>query len=393
MLTSYFMLDTVEKFIAAFAGSLNDETFVKMTCSNYKGADGHLQKLLIRLIKTKKGTRLSFQYRYDTRDIVKNHDFDEGIKLVAASLGKDFFSAHLFTTENDFQLSVGKKGRSRLNTAKPTFKTLPDAIHDRKKKAQIDLNSYYLKALGITTDAGVVRDKQQDKWRQINKFVETLGSFFDNSELKDRREISIVDMGCGKGYLTFAAYEYFTGVRGLRAKITGVDTKQDLVDFCSDIARASEFDGLEFVNGTIEDFDLGEVDILIALHACNTATDDAIYKGISAGADLIVVAPCCHHELRPQIKPPEMFAGVLRHGVMLERTAETITDGLRALLMEKSGYSTKIFEFISTEHTPKNNMIVGTKSSRTSKSAGKQITAIKDFYGIGEQRLEKLLGM
>lgn len=387
------MLESVEKFIAEFAGSLKDETFVKMTCSNYKGADGHLQKLLLRLIKTKKGTRLSFQYRYDTRDIVKNHDFDEGIKLVAASLGGDFFSAHLFTTENDFQLSVGKKGKSRLNTAKPTFKTLPDAVHDRQKKAQIDPNSYYLKALGITTDGGVVRDKQQDKWRQINKFVETLGSLFDNSDLKDRREISIVDMGCGKGYLTFAAYEYFTSVRGLNVKITGVDTKQDLVDLCNDIARASEFDGLEFVTGTIGDYDLADTDILIALHACNTATDDAIFKGIRAGADLIVVAPCCHHELRPQIKPPEMLAGVLRHGVMLERTAETITDGLRALLMERSGYSTKVFEFISTEHTPKNNMIVGTKSNKVNKDAGGQIEAIKNFYGIGEQRLEKLLGM
>jgi SAM-dependent methyltransferase len=384
------MLETVEKFIAEFAGALKKETFVKMTCSNYKGADGHLQKLLIRLIKTKNGTRLSFQYRYDTRDIVKNHNFDDGIKLVGAALGTEFFTAHLFTTENDFQLEIGKKGKSRLNTGKPTFKTLPDAVHDRKKKTQIDPAAYYLKALGITTDGGVVRDKQQDKWRQINKFVETLGSLFDNSDLKDRREINIVDMGCGKGYLTFAAYEYFTSVRGLNVKITGVDTRGDLVDLCNEIARASEFDGLEFVNGTIGDYDLGEADILIALHACNTATDDAIYKGIKAGADLIVVAPCCHHEIRPQIKPPEMFAGILRHGVMLERTAETITDGLRALLMEREGYSTKVFEFISTEHTPKNNMIVGTKGKANGDADG-QIEAVKNFYGIGEQRLEKLL--
>lgn len=386
------MLETVEKFIAEFAGALKKETFVKMTCSNYKGTDEHLQKLLVRLIKTKNGTRLSFQYRYDTREIVKNYDLDEGVGLIKASLGRDFFSAHLFTTANDFQLAIGKKGKSRLNTGKPTFTDVPDAIHDRRKKARIDPNSYYLKALGITTDGGTVRDKQQDKWRQINKFVETLGSLFDNSDLKDKREISVVDMGCGKGYLTFAAYEYFSSVRGLKAKITGVDTKQDLVDLCSDIASASEFDGLEFVSGTIGDYDLADTDILIALHACNTATDDAIYKGIRAGADLIVVAPCCHHELRPQIKPPGMFAGVLRHGVMLERTAETITDGLRALLMERSGYSTKIFEFISTEHTPKNNMIAATKG-KVNEDSSEQIAAIKEFYGIEEQRLEKLLGI
>lgn len=388
------MLETVENFIAEFAASLKNETFVKMTCGNYKGADEHLQKILLRLIKTKKGMRLSFQYRYTTRDIVKTHDFDEGVALIDEFLENGFFAAHLFTTKNDFQLEIGKKGKSRLNTANPTFKTLPDSIHDRKKKAQIDPNSYYLKALGVTTDVGIVRDKQQDKWRQINKFVETLGSLFDNSELKERREINIVDMGSGKGYLTFAAFEYFTSVRGLKVKITGIDTKQDLVDLCNDIARTSEFDGLEFVTGTIGDYDLRETDILIALHACNTATDDAIYKGITAGADLIVVAPCCHHELRPQIRPPEMFAGILRHGVMLERTAETITDGLRALLMEREGYSTKVFEFISTEHTPKNNMIVGTKTARNSDiGASGQIEAIKNFYGIEEQRLEKLLGI
>lgn len=385
------MLENVQKFIAEFAGALKDQTFVKMTLGNYKGADEHLQKILVRLIKTRKGTRLSFQARYATRDIVKNYDFDEGVALVDEFLETGFLSAHLFTTAHDFQLAIGKKGKSRLNTGKPTFKSLPDAAHDRQKKALVDPASFYLKALGITTDDGVVRDKQQDKWRQINKFVETLGSLFDNSPLKDRKAVKVVDMGSGKGYLTFAAYDYFTAVRGVRAEITGVEAREELVSLCNDIACASEFDGLNFASGTIADFDVAGADILIALHACDTATDDAIYKGIEAGAGLIMVAPCCHKEVRPQIKPPEMFAGVLRHGIMLERTAETITDGLRALLMERSGYSTRVFEFISTEHTPKNNMIAGIlqKEAKTGK-VSEQIEAIKDFYGIKEQRLEKL---
>lgn len=385
------MLENVQNFIAEFAGALKDRTFVKMTLGNYKGADEHLQKLLIRLVKTKKGPRLSFQYRYATRDVVKNYDFDQGVALIDEVLENGFFSAHLFTTRNDFQLAIGKKGKSRLNTGKPTFTVRPDTAHDRQKKTLIDPGSYYLKALGLTTDDGVVRDKQQDKWRQINKFVETLAGLFDNSPLKDRGEINVVDMGSGKGYLTFAAYDYFTSVRGLKAGFTGVEARSELVDLCNDIARASEFDGLKFVSGTIADFDVRGSDILIALHACDTATDDAIYKGIEAGAGLIVAAPCCHKEVRPQIRPPEMLAGVLRHGTMLERTAETITDGLRALLMEKSGYSTRIFEFISTEHTPKNNMIVGTKGGKGSGDAEEQIKAIKDFYGIKEQHLENLL--
>jgi SAM-dependent methyltransferase len=385
------MLENVEKFLAEFAGALKDRTFVKMTLGNYKGADEHLQKLMLRPVKTRKGDRLFFQYRFDTRDVVKNHDLDEGVALVDEFLENGFFSAHLFTTARDFQLSIGKKGKSRLNTGKPTFKSVPDAAHDRQKKTLIDPGSFYLKALGITTDDGIVRDKQQDKWRQINKFVETLSNLFDNSGLKDKRGISIVDMGSGKGYLTFAAYEYFSRVRGLDVKIAGVDTRQEMIDLCSDIARTSDFEGLKFVHGTIEDYDIGQTDILIALHACDTATDDAIYKGIRAGADLIVTAPCCHKEVRPQIKPPAMLKDVLRHGIMLERTAETVTDGLRALLLEREGYSTKVFEFISTEHTPKNNMIAGIKGGKNSAEASKQIKELMNFYGVERQQLDRLL--
>ena len=386
-------IENVEKFIAEFVRSLREETFVKMTLGNYKGVDEHLQKLLIRLIETRKGKRLFFLYRQDTRDTAKNYEFAEGAKIVSEYLSKDFFSGHLFTTENDFQIDIGKKGKSRLNTAKPTFKSTPKLEHDREKRVQVNPNAFYLKALGITTDAGEIRDKQHDKWRQINKFVETLANLFDKSELKDRKNLQIVDMGSGKGYLTFAAYDFFKNIRGLDVKITGVDGKSELVGLCNDIARASEFENLEFVHGSISDFEIENVDILIALHACNTATDDAIFKGIKAEADLIVVAPCCHQEIRPQITPPEMFSNVLKHGIILEREAESITDGLRSLLLEKSGYSTRIFEFIATEHTPKNNMIVGTRTAKTieSEKLDEQINSIKDFYGIKEQRLENLL--
>jgi len=386
-------IENIEKFIGEFARSLQEETFVKMTLGNYRGNDAHLQKLLIRLVETKKGTRLFFLFRQDTRDTAKNFDFAEGIAKVKEFTGADFGSGHLFTLENDFQLDIGKKGKSRLNIAKPTFKTKPEVSHDRDKQTLVNQNGFYLKALGITTDKGEIRDKQQDKWRQINKFVETLGSLIAKSPLAERRELNIVDMGSGKGYLTFAAYDYFANTRGIDVKITGVDTKAELVSIDNDIARASEFENLKFVHGWIGDYDLQNVDVLIALHACNTATDDAIFKGIVAEADLIVVAPCCHQEIRPQIKAPEFLSGILRHGVMLEREAETVTDGLRSLLLEKSGYATKLFEFISTEHTPKNNMIVGTRQSKTvdAEKFNEQIKSIKQFYGIREQRLEKLL--
>lgn len=386
-------IENTEKFVREFADSLERETFVKMTLGNYRGTDAHLQKLLIRLVETKKGARLFFLYRQDTRDTAKNFDFAEGVEKIKEFLGADFFSGHLFTLNNDFQLDIGKKGKSRLNVANPTFKTKPEVAHDREKQILVNPNSFYLKALGITTDRGEIRDKQQDKWKQINRFVETLGSLIDKSPLADKKELNIVDMGSGKGYLTFAAYDYFKNTRNIDVKITGVDTKAELVSIDNDIARASEFENLKFVHGWIGDYELKDVDVLIALHACNTATDDAIYKGICAEANLIVVAPCCHQEIRPQMRAPEFLSGILKHGVMLEREAETVTDGLRSLLLEKSGYSTKLFEFIATEHTPKNNMIVGTRREKTvdAERINEQIKSIKEFYGIREQRLENLL--
>ncbi len=387
------MSENIDKFIDELAASLKKGTFVKLTLGNYKGSDEHLQKILVRLVSTKKGKRLYFLYRGATRDTAKNFDFNTGIALVGEAIDGGFHSGHLFTTESDFQLEVGKKGKSRLNSAKPTFTAAQSSGHDRDKTEQVASDSFYLRALGITDDNGRVRDREQNKWRQINKFVEVLASLVDKSELRDRQKLNIVDMGSGKGYLTFAAYDYFKNTRKIDVKMTGIDTKHNLVELGNGIAAAAGFDGLSFVLGSIADYDVGEVDVLIALHACNTATDDAIFKGITAQAGLIVAAPCCHQEIRPQIKPPAMLRDILKHGVMLERTAETLTDGLRSLLLEQSGYSTKLFEFVALEHTPKNNMLVGTRLSKASETheIDQQIDDIKKLFGISEHRLEKLL--
>ncbi len=344
------------------------------------------------MIKTNKGVRLFFLYRHDSRDIAKNYTIPIGQTLIGQLLGTEFFSGHLFTTKNDFQLDIGRKN-SRLNVGKPTFKTAPPLEHDRKKEKLIDPHSVYLNALGITNTNGEVGSQQQSKWKQINKYVQILADLVDRSDLKDRTSLNIVDMGSGKGYLTFAAYDYFKNIRGVDVKMTGVEARSDLAAISNDVARASEFDGLEFVQATIDSYPLEDVNILIALHACDTATDDALFQGIRAGADLIVAAPCCHKQIRKQMTSPAMMHDILKHGVMIERVAETLTDGLRALLLEREGYATRLFEFISVEHTPKNNMLVGTKLAepKNSDNIATQIRDLKEFYGIGSQHLESLL--
>ncbi len=380
------MKNTINEFIEELRSSIGKRTFVKLTLGNYKGSEPHLQRILARLIETRRGTRVSLQSKYDQREIVKNFAVDEACGIVGGYLENGFRNAHLFTTSGDLQLDIGKRS-ARINRGKPTFTAAPTTSHDRERTYSVDPGAYYLKALGITNDAGNVRSEQRDKWKQINKFVEVLGGLFERSELQEKRDLQIVDMGSGKGYLTFAAYDHFANKLGLNVVMTGVDTRADMVTLCNSVAEASDFTGLRFEQGTIEETQVVDADIVIALHACDTATDDAIFKGIAAGADLIVAAPCCHREVRSQMTAPVLLAGVLKHPVLLDRTAETLTDGLRSLALEDRGYSTKMFEFVVTEHTPKNNLLVAVKRPEKTGHRMAEIAEIRKAFGIGHQRL------
>jgi SAM-dependent methyltransferase len=385
--------DGAEKFFGALDESLADGSFVRLTLAKYRGAGGDLKNIYVRRVQIKRGDSLSFLYRYKTKDVVKNHPVAEGARLVRELLGKEFLGGHLFTSGEDLEINFNRKGEARLVKRAPAFKEAAPAEHDRKKRRSIETEgNVYLRALGVTDERGAVRPAMGDKLRQINRFVEIVAGLFQNSPLKDREEISVFDMGAGKGYLTFAVYDYFERF-SVRASVTGVESRASLVELCNETARRAGFDRLQFRTGLIEDFDLSSADILIALHACDTATDDAIFKGIKADASVIITAPCCHKELRPQMKTPSELRGVLRHGLLLEREAEAVTDSLRALLLERAGYRVKVFEFVSTEHTRKNTMIAATRRGDRAGSdeALRQFEALKSFYGIGRQRLECLL--
>jgi SAM-dependent methyltransferase len=232
------------------------------------------------------------------------------------------------------------------------------------------------------------------KLRQIQRFVEILGHLVDDSPLRERKELRVVDMAAGKGYLTFAAAEFFRQ-RGVDAKVTGVETRADLVELTNRVAQEQGFERFGFVRGSIGEFvPSGAVDVLIALHACDTATDDALALAVRSGAALVLAAPCCHKEIRLQLQPPPVLREVLRHGILCEREAEIVTDGIRALVLEIHGYNARVFEFVSPEHTGRNLMLAAQKRTQAPDAAPlrARLRELLDFYGIREQRLATLLG-
>lgn len=383
-------ISKIANFLSALEDSLRDGSFVKLALGAYKGPEDQLKQIHVRRIQIKREEKLGFTYRYKTRDIVKNHGLPEGIELIREAFANGFHVATLFTTGFDLVLenhSLKKKPASQT--------ALAPSGHDREKKRLIETEGKtYLHALNITDGQGSVFKNAQDKYRQINRYVEILSGLIKN--LPPERLNKIVDMGAGKGYLTFALYDYLIGI-GLDPEVIGVEYRADLVALCNKIAADAQFTSLRFAQGSIADYDCGDANILIALHACDTATDDAIYKGITAGAELIVVAPCCHKQIRREMEKSGIHNDLdflMKHGIFVERQAEMVTDGLRALILEYHGYTTKVFEFISDAHTPKNVLIVGTRSKRAPASDPailERIKAAKAYFGIETHHLESLL--
>jgi tRNA A58 N-methylase Trm61 len=308
-------------------------------------------------------------------------------------LQTDFYNADLFTAVNDFHLATDKNETVKIVTRPATLQiTAATLQHDKQKQRVVDsATAVYLKELGITTADGTVKKDMQDKFKQINRYVEIIEGII--KDIQFEKNITVADMGSGKGYLTFALYDYLTHTLKKDATITGIEMREDLVNKCNQIATNSHYQNLKFEKGTIQETVLPAVDMLIALHACDTATDDAIFKGIKANAKVIICAPCCHKQIRKQMAPENELKSITKHGILLERQAEIVTDSIRALILEAQGYKTKVFEFIATEHTPKNVLIVGTKTNRTETEKQEnleKIAGLKKLFNIKSHYLETL---
>jgi len=380
-------------FFDKLQSNIEIKELIKLNLTGKREKSSYLKKLIITAVELKKGYCLNFIYRHNTKDITKNFEIFEGIQFIEKAIEEEFLNAEMFSKNENLNLFILPNGKVKLKSTKPVLEAPLTYLHNKVKERLIHPHeNIYLRELGITNVNWEIRREMSDKFKQINQYIELLAP--NLKELTVTDNLHIVDMGSGKGYLTFALYDYLSNYLKINIQMTGVEYREELVKTCNTIAEMADFGSLNFVQGTIEKTDLDKIDILIALHACDTATDEAIYRGITSGAELIVCAPCCHKQIRKAMNVSNELINVTRFGILKERQAEIITDTIRAMILEAYGYKTNVFEFISLEHTPKNVMIVGKKT--TTKVPNKieifnKISAIKQLYGIEKHYLETLL--
>ncbi|MFO0417751.1 MAG: class I SAM-dependent methyltransferase, partial [Pseudomonadota bacterium] len=266
----------------------------------------------------------------------------------------------------------------------------PLESHNRAKNYAVPSDSSFLVELGISSRSGDVKPDRYDKFRQLQKFVEIITDLIPESARSSTESLAVVDFGSGKHYLTFALHHILSQTLG-DLKVTGVERREDLVLAGRSVANKLGLKSLEFINSSISQAELSGVDLVVALHACDTATDDAIARAIKADANYICVAPCCHQYVRQRMTPSTDLDALLRHGIILERFAEGLTDSLRVLALESHGYKTKLFEFISPEHTAKNVMITAVKTGRANQESAKTMQALKTKFDLKDFYLDTVL--
>ena len=324
---------------------------------------------------------------------------DEAYEYLQNAMSDTFRQMELASAKGSAQILVSKNGKMTVKVKKnrpvkgqakiQAPSTLLD--HNRKKKYVLGEGKPipFLQDLGVMTADGRIVHSRYDKFRQINRFLEFVQDILP--KLPKGREINIIDFGCGKSYLTFAMYYYLKELNGFDIRVIGLDLKQDVIDHCNQLARKYGFEKLAFYHGDIASYEgVDQVDMVVTLHACDTATDYALAKAVRWNASVILSVPCCQHELNRQMKN-DMLEPVLQYGLLKERMAALYTDGIRAEILENHGYRTQILEFIDMEHTPKNVLIRAVKEGKGKKN-GKKLQEMMDFLHV-ENTLAKEIGI
>lgn len=378
-------MDKLQKTIEEI---VKEEKLIYSVLSNLKNKEKDtFNKVNIKPVLIKNEKYIQLAYEYKDKVIHKNLNDNEFITEFNQLLLNHFKQAMIFTTDADYQIMISKKGKISILKKSPT-KSNVDLNHNRKKEYIIEegLPCDFLIKLGVMSDDGKVFNKKYDKFRQINKFLELVSDAI--YKIEDKENINIVDFGCGKSYLIFALYYYLKKLLNLNVNIVGLDLKKDVIKLCNDLAQELDYKGLQFINKDIREFEeLDKVDMVVTLHACNTATDEALIKAVSWDADIILSVPCCQHELLDKIENKTMRP-MLKHGIIKERLSSLVTDSLRANVLEILGYDTQLLEFIDMEHTPKNIMIRAIKSKGCKNIDRSEHLEFKRFWNIDNSYIE-----
>ncbi|PPK87426.1 methyltransferase family protein [Neolewinella xylanilytica] len=384
------MPEPLEIFWATADRAVTKGRLAKLTLSKPRRKDPATPRnLYARPVDIKGEALLQVTHRFADREEAKNYPPEDGLAYLRDQLATVYYNGDLFTLDEQLSIMQSRKGNARLR-GEPARHEEVTVAHNREKYRDIPADRPYLHALGITTAEGRVTANGRRKYKQINKFVEIVDGLVQQHPLPAGAHV--VDMGSGSGYLTFALYDHLRHTLGLDVRVTGVELRPQLVEECRKIAAVNNFQHLHFEEGYIDSYSAERLDMLIALHACDTATDDALYKGIQAGAEIMIVAPCCQKQVRRDMEVPADLRPLLDSGILLERQAAMVTDGLRALYLNGQDYATSIFEFIPLEHTAKNVMITALKREKGyGAGAQEKWDTVKERFGVTRHRMEELL--
>ena len=330
----------------------------------------------------------------------RNSGKGEAAERAVEYILQDFKQCEIETAAERATVLISKKGRVNIKRKKICREKEIDMAHNRIKSYILEEGRPvpFLVDLGVQTEEGRIVRAKYDKFKQINRFLEFIEDIL--STLPNGRTLHIIDFGCGKSYLTFAVYYFLKELRGLDIRITGLDLKKDVIRRCNGLAEKYGYEGLHFLHGDISTYEgeteeagrkpgMPKADMVITLHACDTATDYALAKAVEWGAEVILSVPCCQHEVNKQINCEELMP-VLKYGLLKERVSALITDAVRANILEENGYDVQILEFIDMEHTPKNILIRGVKKREKKEAGKKPVKEMTDFLRI-ETTLQKLL--
>lgn len=340
-----------------------NENMLRMTISGRR--HGELaDKVKIRPVKLKEQLYFQTSVSDGKKEFHKNYEKAELLEQLDHWLRKDYRQLQMDTTTQSIQALVSKKGKTTVKQKiARDMRSARVLDHNRKKRYLLEEGTPipFLVDLGVMTAEGTIVRSRYDKFRQINRYLEFVEDILP--ELDKDRELTLIDFGCGKSYLTFALYYYLTVKKQYRIRMIGLDLKKDVMEHCQELAEKYGYDRLTFLTGDIADYDGVEmVDMVVSLHACDTATDYALEKALQWNAKVIFAVPCCHHELNRQMHSTEMNP-VLKYGLIQERMAALMTDAFRADVLELEGYQVQVLEFIDMEHTPKNILIRAVKQN------------------------------